>query len=171
MLKQSNAKPTWLAQGKGGVILTVKCSLLCGERTRSSVNKCPFTFVLVMMIIQLLYGILISIFCVFCLHLFFCIFFKTLVKWLHGRRTQLQMVNQSIIYDEWLIKEFVGAFMIHAESGVTMKRSDGDVTAQSCITTWKMDRLKPVGNPAARRPPSSHLLTITVIFFFFFFVI
>lgn len=39
------------------------------------------------------------------------------------------MVNQSIIYDEWLIKDFLRVFMIHAESGVTMKRSDSDVAA------------------------------------------
>lgn len=73
------------------------------------------------------------------------------------------MVNQSIIYDEWLIKELLRAFMIHAESGVTMRRSDGDVTARSSFTAWKVDRLEPVGNPAARLPPTSRLLVM--IFF------
>lgn len=122
---------------------------------------------LVMMIIQLLYGIAISILCF--LPAFILLHnlrnFSKVTTW---RRTPLQMLNQSIIYDEWLIKEFLHAFMIHAGSGVT-KRSDGDVAAQSSFTAWQVDRLKPVGNPAAPLPLSSHLLAIIVIFFFFFF--
>lgn len=92
---------------------------------------------------------------------------KSLAKWLQsGLRTQLQMVNQSIIYDEWLIKGFLRAFMIHAESGVTMKRSDGDVTAQSSFTTWKVDRLKPITRQPVSLPP---LICSPSLWFFFFF--
>lgn len=50
------------------------------------------------------------------------------------------MVNQSIIYDEWLIKEFLRIFLIHAISGVIVRTSDGDVTAQSSFTAWKVER-------------------------------
>lgn len=82
------------------------------------------------------------------------------------------MVNQSIIYDEWLIKDFLRVFMIHAESGVTMKKSDGDVAAlpPPPPPAWKVDRLQPGGSPAARLPPL-HLSSAVIFFLFSFFLV
>lgn len=82
------------------------------------------------------------------------------------------MVNQSIIYDEWLIKDFLRAFMIHAESGVTMKRSDGDVAALAPLPSLESGPTSTWGEPSSPSPSlprPSHLLAIVVIFFSFFF--
>lgn len=81
------------------------------------------------------------------------------------------MVNQSIIYAEWLIKDFLRAFMIHAESGVTMKRSDGDVAALAPLPSLESGPTSTWGGTQqpVSLPRSSHLLAIVVIFFSFFF--
>lgn len=79
------------------------------------------------------------------------------------------MVNQSIIYDEWLIKDFLRVFMIHAESGVTMKKSDGDVAALPPLPSLESGPTSTWGEPSSPSPSLAPLICCDFFLFSFFF--